>query len=86
MPLQALDVATLSELLDRHAEGADERDPAENEHPLAQKLRMILGNRDRHRLGDLAQVVDEILGEMSLFRAVDHSACEREDGERCRAE
>lgn len=70
MKTELVDLDSLERLISRHAAPAGHPGAVdEPEHPLARELRSVLTNRDAHKVGDLARVVDHILREMAMVKA-----------------
>lgn len=70
----SMDVAALgTEPVRQPGSTGDHLANATAEHPLAQKLRSVLVNPNAHSLGDLARVVDQIMGEMAMLKAADRN-------------
>jgi hypothetical protein len=73
----SMDVATLGTEPVRQPGNSGNGEADETaEHPLAQKLRSVLVNPNAHCLGDLARVVDQIMGEMAMLKATDRTGGE----------
>ena len=70
MKTELLDLDSLERLISRHTGTTGNPGSIdEPEHPLARELRSVLTNKDAHKVGDLARVVESILREMSMIKS-----------------